>query len=177
VRINRRVFVFTALASSFVHLAPAQQNALSTEPWRTPLVGNCSNLASTVSVTQLKGNASAKAARELLRSLKAQNQGDLSRAVEYVQRALQLAPAFMEAHNNLGVLWAAQEKYEAALEEFRTAHNLEPHCGTVAFNLSTTLLFLHRDREAQVWVRRALDLDPANAEARSILANLQVTGR
>src|ERR1700680_985784 len=71
-----------------------------------------------------------------------------SDAADLVGRALALAPDVAEAHNDRGVILAAQGKLGEAAAEFETAVALKPDYGEALTNLAAALRALGRLDEA-----------------------------
>jgi Flp pilus assembly protein TadD len=61
-------------------------------------------------------------------------------AVEYLEKAVQLAPAFYEAHNQLGVAYRQAGRFEDAEREFLKAHELNAAGVQPLVNLTTLYL-------------------------------------
>jgi tetratricopeptide (TPR) repeat protein len=123
----------------------------------------------TVSVTEL--SIPAKAAKELERSQKALEAGDIQESLRHFERALEIYPDIPYAHNSLGVRYARLHEFPRALSEFQLASASNPEAAQIAHNLSATYYVLHRFSEAEATMRRALDLDPNRLVSSFILAN------
>ena len=86
--------------------------------------------------------------------------GRIEEAVERYREAIALNPNFLEAHVDLsGVLWRLGE-FEAALTHAWKAVNLDPEHPFAVRILGAALLNLNRVPEAEVQLRRALELKP-----------------
>ena len=53
-------------------------------------------------------------------------QGQLQPAAQYLQRAIQLRPAYSEALNNLGIVFVRMQDYAEAEDQFKTGIRLAP---------------------------------------------------
>src|SRR4029077_20169230 len=80
-------------------------------------------------------------------------------SAEHLQKALQIYPDFIQAHNSLGVRFVQLHEYQKALIEHQTALSLDPHSALTHQDLSFTLLLLNRNQEAEAEARQSLDLD------------------
>jgi tetratricopeptide (TPR) repeat protein len=94
---------------------------------------------------------------------------DLEDAVRRLEKAVELAPQFMEALNNLGMIYFQQREYAKAESYFRKALDLEPEAFEPLVNLGGTLLALGRVEEAIEVCGRAQSARPKDA-----LANAQL---
>jgi tetratricopeptide (TPR) repeat protein len=131
-----------------------------------------------VPVSQLR--IPSKAIREFQRSQKAFQSGDLRNSAEHLQKALQIYPDFIQAHNSLGLRFLQLGEYEKALAEHEAALALDPRLAQTHQDLSLALLLLNRSQEAETEARQALDLDskaPAShyVLGRALLAQRRVT--
>jgi tetratricopeptide (TPR) repeat protein len=96
--------------------------------------------------------------------------GALDKAVALYQRALARQPDFMEAHVDLaGVLWRVED-FEGSLTHGQKAVALAPQHPYAVRILGTALLNLNRLGEAEVQLRRSLELMPDFALAQIDLA-------
>jgi tetratricopeptide (TPR) repeat protein len=131
-----------------------------------------------VPVSQLR--IPSKALKEFQRSQKAFQSGDLRTSTEHLEKALQIYPDFLQAHNALGLRFIQRGEYEKALAEHQAALALNPHLAQTHQDLSLVLILLNRAPEAEAEARQAFDLDPqAPASSyvlgRSLLAQRRVT--
>jgi tetratricopeptide (TPR) repeat protein len=130
----------------------------------------------TVSVAQL--SIPPKAAKELQRSQKALEAGDVRESLRHFQRAQEIYPDIPYAHNSLGVRYARLYEFPRALSEFQFAAASNPEAAQILHNLGATYYSLHRFSEAEATMRRALDIDPNRLASTFILANsLVMQGR
>ena len=110
-----------------------------------------------------------KAMKELQRSQSAFLSGDIRSSAQHLERALQIYPHYLEAHNNLGSRYIELHEYEKAAAEFQKAIDLDPRVKQPFNNLSVALFLLQRYPDAEIAARRALDLDPHNSTAQYML--------
>ena len=96
--------------------------------------------------------------------------GNVAEAAEFYRKAIELDPAFMEAHVDLaGVLWRLED-FEGALKHAQKAVELAPEHPFAVRIVGTALLSLNRVDEAEVYLRRSLELKPDFALAEVDLA-------
>ncbi len=89
-----------------------------------------------------------------------QAQGELERALQSCDRALQADPAYFDAWWKRGQLRAAQGDWEATVADYSAAIRVDPTYPWVYYLRAQALLELGRTDQAQVDLERALDLDP-----------------
>ncbi|MCB9597637.1 MAG: tetratricopeptide repeat protein [Sandaracinaceae bacterium] len=92
-------------------------------------------------------------------------QGDLTRAVAKLDRAVTLDPTFYEAWMNFGQITLSQRAYDDAARAFGQARALRPESYDAAVGLGVALRGLSRPDDAEQSYRAALDLDGDRAEA------------
>jgi tetratricopeptide (TPR) repeat protein len=72
--------------------------------------------------------------------------GDLDKSIVHFERAVQLHPQFLEAWNDLGVVYVKQKRFPEAVEAFRKAAELDPASAMIGQNL----------RVAQYWSAKSV---------------------
>jgi tetratricopeptide (TPR) repeat protein len=89
-------------------------------------------------------------------------------SAEHLQKAVQIYPDFIEAHNALGLRYAQIGEYQKAVAEHEIALSLNPRSAQTHQDLAFALLLLNRYSEAEAEAREALDLDrkPSNCFTR-----------
>ena len=135
--------------------------AESNPPAASPHPGN------PVPVSQLR--IPSKAIKEFERSQKAFRSGDVHTSVEHLQKALQIYPDFIQAHNALGLRFIQFGEYEKALAEHQAALSLDPLSALTHEDISFALLLLNRNKEAEDEARQALHLDSRLVSSRYVL--------
>lgn len=164
-------------------------NASVSDPWEelrlrlgatpnTPTATPASQADHLVPVSQLR--IPPKAIKEFERSQKAFQSGDLRSSTEHLQKALQIYPDFIQAHNALGLRFIQRGDYEKAVAEHQAALAIDAHFAQTHQDLALALLLLNRSQEAEAEARQAIDLDPqAPASSyvlgRALLAQRRVT--
>lgn len=92
-------------------------------------------------------------------------QNELSAAIAAYQRALELAPNFVEAHYNCGVAYHQQGHLKLAVQSYNQALQLYPHLAEAYFNLASAYSDLNRFDESETAYIEVLRLQPENAAA------------
>lgn len=139
-----------------------------TDPPQRPASG-------TVSVAQLGRKVPKEAQKEFDKAMKAEKSGKSEEVIQHLEKALQIAPDYMEAHNNLGARFLIAGQTEKAAEHFRRAVELDPSCAQAHANLALALASLQRLEDAGPEAKEALRLDPANYGARFVLGFVLAT--
>jgi tetratricopeptide (TPR) repeat protein len=115
-----------------------------------------------------------KALKEFQRSEKAYHAGDLRASADHLEKAVQIYPDFVYAHNMLGVRYAALGRYEDSLAEYQRSLAIDPHAGETYHNLAVVLFFMGRYGEAEEPARRAMELLPQEPATRYVLGCILV---
>ena len=61
--------------------------------------------------------------------------GDLNEATAQYQKALQINPNYVEAHNNLGIIYFRKGKMDEALSEYQKAIEIKPDYAKGYYNI------------------------------------------
>ena len=96
--------------------------------------------------------------------------GDLLNAEPEYRQAVALAPQDAQAVRTLATLQRNLGQYDAGIAGLRHATQLDPLSAPAWQNLSLGLLASGRDREAEIAIRKALDLNPLAVGYRGYLA-------
>jgi Tfp pilus assembly protein PilF len=103
--------------------------------------------------------------------------GQVGTAIERYDRALQIQPAYAEAHNNLGNALCRVGRVREAIAHYQKALELVPGLPQVHNNLGTALGQNGQLVEAMAHFRKALEINPNSAGAHSNLGYaLLITG-
>ncbi len=100
--------------------------------------------------------------------------GDLKGSEDAFEKALELIPAFSEAHMGAGVTLLAQANADKALRHFNKCLALCPGNSDASANAALCLHMLRRYDEAKSAFRRILELDPRNAFVQRQFAKLLI---
>jgi Flp pilus assembly protein TadD len=83
-----------------------------------------------------------------------------------------IVPESADLHNLLGISHASSGNMGAAIEEFRTALRMDATSAATHWHLGAALAAVGNREEAVALIRRSVELDPANEDARRDLAAL-----
>jgi hypothetical protein len=95
-------------------------------------------------------------------------------AIEQYREAVRRVPTYAEAHNNLGLALAQQDRFVEAVEHYREALRLRPDYTGVHTNLGMALAKQGRTEEALQYFVDAVALRPSSAEAHNNLGLILV---
>ena len=95
--------------------------------------------------------------------------GDLDKASAEYKRALELAPEYSEAHNNLGNLLKDQKKFAEAILHFESSIKIFPDNPNTHNNLGTVYAMRGEVNKAAVYFAKAIRLQPSYIDARQNL--------
>lgn len=93
-------------------------------------------------------------------------------AVFYLQLAVDINPASIEARNNLANIFAEQKQFDKALEHYLAALKTDPLNLATLFNLGTTYADAGKPEQAVEALLQVASLEPDNAATHKILAQL-----
>ncbi len=83
-------------------------------------------------------------------------------------------PLSAEEHNNLGVIYEREGKYELALREYSQAIESDPGLATPIVNTANVYYVLGEYTNAEKFYKKALSIDERNLEAANNLASLYI---
>ena len=101
------------------------------------------------------------------------NKGHLAVADEYFARALRFTPNYAYLHVNIGILKSAMGQPREAERHFREAQRDDPGNPVSYTYYARWLRSIGRTEEARLFVERAVELSPADADARRLLIELE----
>lgn len=96
--------------------------------------------------------------------------GDYRNCVESYQRVVELVPDSVRGHMNLGSALYHLDQFDAAIEAYQHAIDIEPHPRALS-NLGTALFHQERYAEAVAVLERAVAMRPAEADLWGNLGN------
>ena len=117
-------------------------------------------------------------ARELLSEIKEKyygrgwtffDEGKYEKAISEFKKAIDINPAFKEAHCHLGVIYIEQKRYTEAIRVLKEATSIDGSFKEAHFNLGLAYLNLERFEEATNAANAALKTDPNYEPARMLI--------
>jgi Flp pilus assembly protein TadD len=158
-------------SSLFLHLKPTDELG---EPEMAPLVPDwpepprAEPPAGAVSLRELQHPIAKKALRAAYEAEQFSQAHNIPKAIEKLEKAVQIDPSYRDGHCNLGVQYARAGRFADARAEFQKALDIGPPAAPIYSNLALTLIAAGKMREAQDLARKALELNPDNRVARRI---------
>jgi len=128
----------------------------------------------TISAAELEQKVPAAASKEFDRATKAWKDGRPDEAVAHLQRALEIYPDYLKAHNDLGTYFLSQGKLGDAATELRAAVRIDPKAFNPRLNLGIVLVQQRDFKGGAENLDSALSLDATSPSAHLYagLANL-----
>jgi len=124
----------------------------------------------TISKDVLMHPLSAKARRRLVKALHLAKLGEHPAAIKELRETLVQEPSSAPyAHSLLGVEYVQNQQFAEAQNSFAEAVRLMPHESVNHSNLGVTLAVAGDWNSAEQEARKALELDPGNSKAQSLL--------
>jgi tetratricopeptide (TPR) repeat protein len=108
--------------------------------------------------------------REFQSAVSQYDAGNLAEAAAQLEKLLPRVPNSFEAHELLGLVYAAQSKNEQSVEQLQTAVRLKPDSAPARTNLATGLLRAGKSSLAEEQFRKVLALEPDDFQANHNLA-------
>ena len=125
-----------------------------------------------VSLARLRNAPPPAAIREVERAQALFAKNKQAEGILRLERAVEIHPSFIEAHNNLGVQYMRAERVPDAVRHFKRVLELDPSAGLTWTNLSFALHQLGRLEEARLAAARAVELDSRQTAAHFSLGRI-----
>jgi len=93
------------------------------------------------------------------------NQREFSRAIQAYQKVIELDPTYVEAYNNLGIIYQMIGDVERALESYQKSTEINPRYEKGYNNLGILFLLKGRNEEALEAFQKALAINSNNIES------------
>jgi len=122
-----------------------------------------------VSLRELQHPVPKKALRAAYDAQQLTNADKIPQAIAKLEKAVRIAPAYRDAHCNLGVLYARVGRIDDARAEFQKALDIGPPAAPIYADLALASVATGEFTEAEAFARKALELDPADSAARLLL--------
>ncbi len=116
-----------------------------------------------VSPADFNRQFSKKVVKEFETGVRADQEGKTEDAERHYKKALELAPEYYPAHNNLGSLYLRRHDFVQAQREFQRALELNKNDAAAYFNLGNTYLLTQRYEESEHYVSEGLRREPNSA--------------
>jgi tetratricopeptide (TPR) repeat protein len=114
------------------------------------------------------------AVKEYKKGINADHSGDRDGAIRHYQKAIEIAPDFYVAHNNLGSDYVAKSDFPSARKEFEQVIRLNQSDADAYFNLSNVCMLTGDLPEAQHFLEEGLRRQPDSALGQFFLGSLNI---
>lgn len=119
---------------------------------------------------QPKAELNQKLNQEFQSAVAEYNARDFAGAAAQLEKLLPSVPNSFEAHELLGLVYAAQAKHAQSVEQLKIAVRLKPDSAAARTNLATSLVHAGKPALAEEEFRKALELEPQSFQANHNLA-------
>lgn len=130
--------------------------------------------SSSAMVAAIDLNVPGKAKKEFDKGVEALNRNEWPEARRKFERAAELYPQYALAYNNLGVALMNLGERQLGREAFEKAVNLDSHLANGYLNLARIASADKKYGDAEIFLGKTLSIDPMNAVALLLLANVQL---
>ncbi len=115
-----------------------------------------------VDINQMKDSLPKKAVQEYEKAIDEKQKGKIDSAVKLLEDAIRVAPNFLNAHNNLGILYQSLKRYADAEKEFKRSRELNAKTERPLVNLGSLYIeesnLKKTDEETGKLLDQALDV-------------------
>lgn len=150
----------------------AQSISVRVKPAAENGEGNATKGGPTVSASDLK--VSEEASKEFDKATKLMAKQQWQKAIEQLNRAIALYPAYAEAYTNLGVVYARLGDSEKEREALQKAIAANDHFAPAFVNLARLEIKEHNFPAAEGRLKQATSADPADVQILVLLAQVQL---
>ncbi len=127
-----------------------------------------------VDIHEYTANFPKKAVKEFDKGLSADAAGKRDDAIRHYQKAVEIAPDFYLAHNNLGSDYQAKSDFPNAIQEFDRVLQLNRSDAGAYFNLSNVYMLTGKLDQAQQYLSEGLRRQPDSALGQFLLGSLNI---
>jgi tetratricopeptide (TPR) repeat protein len=114
------------------------------------------------------------AVKEFKKGIHADQDGKKDDAIKHYQKAIEIAPQFYEAHNNLGSDYLSKSDFPAARKEFEQAIQQNQSDAAGYFNLSNVCMLMSNLPDAQKFLEEGMRREPDSALGHFLLGSLDM---
>jgi predicted Zn-dependent protease len=104
-----------------------------------------------------------RARKEYDKGVRSDRDGKPDEALSHYQKAIELAPDFYEARNNLGSDLLSKSQFPEARQQFEKVVTINPSDAAAYFNLANLSLLTHQYDQSQHWLEQGLSKQPDSA--------------
>jgi tetratricopeptide (TPR) repeat protein len=118
-------------------------------------------------------NIPAKARKELDKANESILLQDFKKGLQHLQKAITIAPRYVTAYNNLGVLYARMNDVAHEQEALEKAVSLDDHFALALLNLGRLCIQQKNFLKAESLLGKAVGIEPTNPESLMLLADAE----
>ena len=117
----------------------------------------------TMDIRDYSKNFPKKAVKEFEKGVESDRDNKKDEAIAHYRKAIEIAPGYYLARNNLGTLYMGKSDFKSAEEQFREAVRLDRNEAQAYFNLGNVLMLTNRFPEAEATLASGLQRRPDSA--------------
>jgi tetratricopeptide (TPR) repeat protein len=117
----------------------------------------------TMDIREYLKNFPRKAVKEFEKGVESDRDNKKEEAIAHYRKAIEIAPDFHPAHNNLGALYLGKSDFKSAEQQFREAVRLDQNEAQGYFNLGNVLMLTGRFAESETVLAAGLERRPDSA--------------
>ena len=122
-------------------------------------------------------NVPDKARKEVDKANEAMAMQNWKKSLEHLNKAIALAPNYVTAYNNLGVLYAKMNDLPHEEEALKKATSLDDHFSPAFLNYGKLCLQQKNFPQAEAMLQKAVSVEPGNAVSLLLLADAEYMNR
>jgi tetratricopeptide (TPR) repeat protein len=122
--------------------------------------GGNANLSGSTEYTQ---RTSKPARKEYEKGVRSDQEGKSDEAIRHYAKAIELAPDYYQARNNLGSAYLSKSEFPLAQDQFEKVIQSNPSDAAAYFNLANLYLLKSQYSQSEGWVEKGLRREPDSA--------------
>lgn len=170
VRVMADIYPISVSPTAYVDIQLIPRTQATASPGPRPQ-GSNPNL---MDVREFAKDFPKKAVKEFERGIEADRENKKDEAIAHYRKAIELAPDFYPAHNNLGSDELSQSHFEAARHEFEKVVELNQSDATANFNLANVCMLMGQLPDAQKFLDSGFRRQPDSALGKFLQGTLDI---
>jgi tetratricopeptide (TPR) repeat protein len=174
--VDQLVVLDTTISTlSFAHITLTAREAAKKDPLPEREPGSNPSM---IDPSEYRRRFPKSAIREFDRGVEADKTDKKQDAIRHYEKAVQMAPEFYPAHNNLGSEYLSLSDFTDARREFEEVVRLNRSDAAAYFNLSNVCMVTGKLAEAQQYLEEGMRREPDSALGHFLLGSLEIkTGK
>ena len=157
--------------TSIVQINLNQRQETKQDPLAGRQKGSSSN---TVAAAEYQKHVPKQAKKEFDKGVKADANGERDEAIRHYLKALEIAPDYYPAHNNLGSEYLAKADFAGARKEFEQVIHLNSGDAAAYFNLGNACMLMGQAGDAKQYLDEGMRREPDSALGHFLVGSLQM---